>query len=116
MAKTKSSFFSLAAAGSIGQLTTAKNFRGGIGDHVMRMKPRAPINPRSSNQADCNNRFKVASDAWAILPQPDRDFWIQSAARFGKTARTLFIGEFLIQRCTVGQVPLQAWDYEGGAY
>lgn len=106
----------MAAAGSVGLLTYTYADQDPLKNHNVRRKPHLSEPHKSPNVAVCNARFKVASDAWLQIPQTERDWWTQHGLRVGKPARTLFIGEFLIQRCSVGDIPRQPWNYEGGAF
>jgi len=116
MAKTFFPLFSIAAAGSVSVMTYSKKPQGDFGQHFTRYKPRAPMEPRTAAQVAYNQRFIDASELWKILPTESLDWWTWYGESRGKNPRTIFISEFIIQRCAPGIEPLQPVAYEGGAF
>lgn len=116
MAKTSYPFFAIAAAGSVGKLTTSRQPGAGFGAHVTRWKPAARTTPRSEPQTIYNERFKAASETWATLAPALQAWWLAWAAAHGTIARNEFIRESILQRVAPGIEPLHPANYEGGAF
>lgn len=116
MAKTSYPFFAIAAAGSVGKLTTSRQPGTPMGQHVTRWKPAAPSGERSPAQLTYNDRFRHASQTWATLAPALQAWWVTWANTHNKIGRNEFIRESILQRVAPGIEPLHPVNYEGGAF